>query len=89
MGEIKIKTSNLSTEIGNLRALNQKISSSCIKCPAVVGGGTSIQEIENIGKTYRKMHNQFGTLVSSTISFMENVNNSYKSSDNKASGGFR
>lgn len=85
MSEIKIKNDALSTEISNLRNLNTKIRSSNIKCPTVVGGGTSIQQIENIGKSYQQMHKQLEMLVSSTVSFMENINNSYKSSDKKAS----
>ena len=60
-------------EIGNLRALEQKINATNIKCPGVVGGGSSIQELENIGKMYQTIHTQLAALVLSTVSFMENV----------------
>ncbi len=89
MAEIKIKTDNLNMEIGNLRALGQKINASNIKCPGVVGGGSSVQEVENIGRIYQTIHAQLAALVLNTVSFMENVNTSYQSSDNKASGGFK
>ena len=78
MPEIRIKDDALNTEVNNLRNLNKRIGASNIKCPTVVGGGSSIEQIENIGKSYQQMHKQLEMLVSSTISFMENINNSYK-----------
>lgn len=88
MKEIKINSNNLTAEIQKLEELKNSINNSNISCPATVGGGTSIQELENIGKLYKSLHNQLGILVSSTASFMENVNQSYQSSDNKAAKGF-
>lgn len=88
MAEIKINTGNLTAEIGKLKELKNSINNTNILCPATVGGGTSIQELEDIGKLYKSLHNQFGILVSSTASFMENVNQSYQSGDNKAAARF-
>ena len=49
MGEILINTDSLAAEIGRLYTLGAKIAASSIACPAVVGGGSSVQEIENLG----------------------------------------
>lgn len=89
MAEIKINSANLDVEIVRLRILKQKIASSANNCPSVVGGGTTIQEIEKLGNKYKLLHEKVELLVDNTISFMNNVNSSYIASDEKSSTGFK
>lgn len=84
MGEILINTDNLVSEIGRLHTLSTKIAASSIACPAVVGGGSSIQEIEALGKKFQSIHNSLSVLVANTVSFMENVKASYQRNDSNA-----
>ena len=84
MGEILINTDSLAAEIGMLYTLGAKIAASSIACPAVVGGGSSVQEIENLGKNFQSIHNSVSVLVANTVSFMENVKASYQKNDSNA-----
>ena len=83
MSEIKINIDNLDYEISELKALAEEIKSKGIERPAVVGGGTSIQALEDIGLTYEKIQGQLGILVSNTASFMQNVRDTAVEQDKK------
>ena len=81
MSEITINVEELDAQINRLVTLKEKISSSKIKCPTVVGGGTSVQAIEDMGLQYRKMQKQLEGLVSNTVEFMKNVNDTFRQRD--------
>lgn len=89
MAEIKVNSNNLSFEINKLRVLKQKIAAAAQNSPSVIGGGTTIQEIQNIGNKYVLLYDKVELLVDNTIAFMNNVNTSYVSSDKKASKHFK
>ncbi len=89
MGEISIKNDNLTIDIEKLKTLKSRVAASNIKPPAVVGDGTSIYEIEKIGKNYQDINEKIETLLSNTISFLENVKNSYQGNDNKAAKAYK
>lgn len=88
MSEIKINTVNLNIEILKLKILKKRIEDSNVKCPTVVGGGTSIQELENICNGYKLLHSKMLLLVSNTIAFMKNAGECYTDSDNMTAGIF-
>lgn len=84
MAEIKIQINELNNEIEELKELRSKCSSRKTKPPATVGGGKTVNELEDIADIYVSMNNSFEILISNTISFLENVRDSYVSSDSKA-----
>lgn len=73
MGEIRIEISSLDEEIKNLEKLKKKIDSLLVRPPKIIGGGLSVQQLEDIEKMYKKIHRQIGTLVLNTILFMDDI----------------
>lgn len=84
MSEIKINIENLDSEINKLKELEKKITTNKKKPIAVVGGGTTVANIEEIGNDYKNMEEKMETLVKNTISFMDNIKKSYVTSDKNA-----
>lgn len=87
MAEIKISINALDDAITKLKSLKESCSSFDTKFPDIIGGGSTVNELENIANTYKNMNTDFLTLISNTISFMENVKSSYVTSDAKAAAG--
>lgn len=84
MGEIKINVNALNDAITRLKNLRTTCENTKNKIPKIVGGGLTVNELESISSLYEDLDIGFTDLVSNTISFMENVKDSYKSSDSKA-----
>lgn len=78
MSEIKINTEKLSNYIQELKDFKIKSFSSC---PEIVGGGNSIQTVENIENITKEIHCLLDTLISNTALFMQNLYDSYVSND--------
>lgn len=89
MSEIIIDTENLTSEIDKLKTLREKISNNKESATTVVGGGTTVEEIENLGNEFKSMEVKMESLVRNTILFMNNVKNSYVTSDKNASKTFK
>ena len=85
MAEIKIAVATLETKIGELRTLQGDIDNNTQKAPAVVGGGTSVSQLESIAAMHQTILSSLQLLVTNTISFMGNIKESYVESDDKAS----
>lgn len=86
MAEIKINVNALNDAITRLKNLRTTCQNTKNKIPDTVGGGLTVNELESISSLYEDLDTGFINLVSNTISFMENVKESYKSSDSKAAG---
>lgn len=84
MAEISISTQSLEDEIGKLQTLKTNCAGFDVAFPDIVGGGQTVAELEEIANLYKKLNTDMVDLISNTISFMENVKNSYLSSDSKA-----
>ena len=84
MSEININIAEIDNAIAKLRGLQSKYISAP---PATVGGGKTVNELENIANTYMLLNKSFIGLITNTISFLENVKDSYSSSDKKAAEG--
>lgn len=89
MAEINVKITEINNAITKLQGLQSKCSSRNINPPATVGGGKTVNELEDIAEVYKSMNTHFGTLISNTISFLQNVKDSYASSDAKAAQGIK
>lgn len=87
MAEINVKITEINNAISKLKALHSKCNSRKTTPPSTVGGGKTVNELENIADIYKSLNRDFGELISNTISFLENVKDSYVSSDTKAAQG--
>lgn len=83
MAEIKIKVSEINSAITRLQGLQSRCNSRNTTPPATVGGGKSVNELEDIADVYKTLNTHFEDLVSNTVSFLQNVRDSYTSSDTK------
>ena len=81
MSEIKININNLEQEIICLRSLASNVSSNKTERPQVVGGGESIQALENLGLTFEQMKEQVEILVTETIAFMNGIKTTIEKQD--------
>lgn len=84
MAEIKVKVSEINNAIIRLQGLQSRCSSRSTTPPATIGGGKTVNELEDIAHVYKTLNTQFETLLSNTISFLQNVRDSYTDSDTKA-----
>lgn len=87
MGEINVKITKINDAIRKMWLLQVKCKEADTNAPITIGGGKSVNELEAIADTYKKMNVQFGDLVSNTVQFLINVRDSYVSSDQKAARG--
>ena len=87
MAEINVKITEINNAITKLKGLQSKCKSRNTTPPTTVGGGKTVNELENIANIYNMMNHDFEELISNTISFLQNVKNSYVSSDAKAARG--
>ena len=76
MAEIKIKIDALESKIKELQTLQRRISSNVTTCPKVVGGGSSVNELEKIANTYKTLNSSMLLLVMNTT-LMDNLKESY------------
>lgn len=87
MSEIKVQITELNNAITKLQGLRSRYESMDIVRPAPSGGGRTVNEIEDIAKVYNMLDRDFKELISNTISFFQNVCDSYVLSDIKAADG--
>lgn len=80
MAEINIKLRGIEDTVAKL----QNITTSQITPPAASGGGPVADELEAIAALYKSIDTSFSTLLQNTIAFLQNVENSFVQSDQKA-----
>ena len=73
MSEINIKISELDAAITNLQSLKSACDGINTIAPTTVGGGKTVNEIENIASVYKSLNIHVGDMISNTISFMQNI----------------
>ena len=84
MAEIKVKVSEINSAITRLQGLQSRCNSRKTTPPATVGGGKTVNELEDIADVYKTLNTHFEDLITNTISFLQNVRDSYTDSDTKA-----
>ena len=84
MAEINIKIVKLNEGINKLKELRTKCTSLETKPPETKGGGKTVNELEQIAESYVAINKSFEVLTSNTIKFLQNVRDSYVTSDTKA-----
>lgn len=85
MAEIKLSVEALENSIQDLNSLKQACSIYIPVVPEVIGGGQTVNQLEQIAEMYKTLNADLSTLVCNTISLMENAKQSYVSTDNMAS----
>ena len=84
MAEIKVKVSEINSAITRLQGLQSRFNSRKTTPPTTVGGGKTVNELEDIADVYKTLNTHFEDLITNTISFLQNVRDSYTASDTKA-----
>ncbi len=84
MAEINIKVTEIDSAIEKLQSLQSRCSSINTTPPITVGGGKTVNELENIADAYKTMNTHLEDFITNTISFLRNIKNSYVSSDLEA-----
>lgn len=84
MAEIKISIEAIDELISELKTLKESCDGSMPQVPSVVGGGKSVNQIELISNMYKTLNSDLSDLISNTISFLENAEQSYGESDSFA-----
>lgn len=87
MAEINIKVTEIDSAIEKLQSLQSRCSSINTTPPITVGGGKTVNELENIADAYKTMNIHIEDFITNTISFLQNVRDSYVASDAKAAKG--
>lgn len=80
--KIKIDLEALDRSISEMKTLQQKCDSCYKTPPAVTGGGKAVNQIEAIAQMYKTLNIEMGTLISSTISFLEYAKQLYDEKNN-------
>lgn len=81
---ININIDEINNSIGRLRSLQTRCDLVSTTPPVTVGGGKTVNKLEEIASMYESLNECFGELVSNTILFLQNTRDSYVSSDSKA-----
>lgn len=89
MSQINIKSDAIDSAVKDLRSLKQSCDSANTNPPGTVGGGKTVNELEEIGKLYQTMYTHFSQMISSTISLLEKTKTGFAESDRKAADEIR
>ena len=84
MSEIKVNIENLEGAISKLNNYAKNWASNPSTPPATIGGGKTVNELEELAKIYEELNDHMVLLASNTATFFTNVKNSYQESDHKA-----
>ena len=89
MAEIKINIQELERSVARLDQLAANWSAEQKTAPETVGGGKTVNELEDLAQVYQQLYRNLVLLASNTASFLDNVRESYEESDRKAGNGNR
>lgn len=84
MSEIKINLTNLDNGISRFNTLARNWGANDTMPPITVGGGTTVNELEELAQVYKTLNEHMVTLASNTAAFLNDIKQSYQESDQKA-----
>ena len=84
MSEIKINLTNLDSGISRFNTLARNWGANDTAPPVTVGGGTTVNEFEELAQVYKNLNDHMVTLASNTAAFLTDIKQSYQDSDQKA-----
>ena len=83
MGELDIKLNPITTAINELNNLKRICDAAKKAPPTTVGGGKTVNELEEIGKQYQTINGHLSLMISSTIMLMKKTRNEFETSDKR------
>lgn len=84
MGIIKIDIACLNQAINKMNTYKKNWAANNTTAPTTVGGGKTVNELEEIAQLYKDLNKLMVTLASNTAEFLTDVKESYEESDRKA-----
>lgn len=84
MSEINIKIDVLENAINELKSVKQECDATKKTPPETVGGGKTVNELEEIGKLYQKMNEHVSLMFESTILFLQKTKDGFEKDDQDA-----
>lgn len=84
MATIDIKINTLESAINELKSVKQSCDGAKKLPPTTVGGGKTINELEEIGKLYQTMNGHLSMMISSTISLLQKTKDGFQTDDKTA-----
>lgn len=81
MGKIEIDINALNASILELKALQSNWSGNEVNAPATIGGGGTVNQMEEMADLYVGLHVKMGALLSGTISLLELTKQEYEAAD--------
>ena len=81
---INIDIACLNQAIIRMNTLKKNWASNNVTAPTTVGGGKTVNELEEISQLYKDLNNLMVTLASNTAEFLTDVKEGYEESDRKA-----
>lgn len=81
---IKVDLLVLDNAIKRMASLTTKWSGNSTLPPVTVGGGKTVNELEEIAKLYQEMNNSMVSLAANTTAFLNSIKESYEESDRNA-----
>lgn len=84
MATIDIKINTLESAINELKSVKQSCDGTKKTPPATVGGGKTVNELEEIGKLYQAMNGHLSAMIGSTISLLQKTKDGFQTDDKTA-----
>lgn len=84
MATIDIKINALESAINELKSVKQSCDGAKKIPPTTVGGGKTVNELEEIGKLYQTMNGHLSMMISSTISLLQKTKDGFQTDDKTA-----
>lgn len=84
MATIDIKINTLESAINELKSVKQSCDGAKKIPPTTVGGGKTVNELEEIGKLYQTMNGHLSMMISSTISLLQKTKDGFQTDDKTA-----
>lgn len=84
MATIDIKINTLESAINELKSVKQSCDGAKKIPPTTVGGGKTVNELEEIGKLYQTMNGHLSMMISSTISLLQKTKDGFQTDDKMA-----
>ncbi|WP_075718710.1 hypothetical protein [Roseburia sp. 499] len=81
MGKIEIDINALNVFISELKTLQSNWLNHEVNSPETVGGGGTVNQLEEIAKVYAGLQIKMGALLSGTISFLDYTKKEYEEQD--------
>lgn len=81
---INIDITCLGQAIKRMETFVKDWSSNDTRCPGTLGGGKTVNELEELAQIYKDLNNLMVSLASNTAEFLSDIKESYEESDRKA-----